>query len=348
MKVHVAMSGGVDSAVAAYLLKKQGHDVTGVYMKNWSDPLADVCPWKEDIKDFKKICQVLKIEHKIETFEKEYRKKVVDYLISGYKKGITPNPDMLCNSEIKFKVFLDLAKKQGADFIATGHYVIKKDYNKIPNLYISKDQVKDQSYFLSLLNQYQIRNSIFPIGEYKKSLVRKIAKKQHIPVYNKKDSQGICFIGKIKFSDFLRDFIPSKQGKIITTNGDFVGTHDGVYYYTLGQRHGLKIGGGTPYYVVKKNIKKNLLIVAKGSNELSLLSNKAQVTNFNWIDKRDKKTIKNCKVRIRYRQPLQNCRLKVLNNDIKITFNKKQRAVTPGQFAVLYKNTRLLGGGIIK
>lgn len=342
------MSGGVDSAVAAFLLKKKGYDVTGVYMKNWSDPLADHCPWKEDIKDFYKICKVLKIPPKIEIFENEYRKKIVDYLVKGYKQGITPNPDMLCNREIKFKLFLDKAKKDGADFIATGHYVIKKDYKKIPNLFTAKDNNKDQSYFLALLNQYQINNSLFPIGNYQKSEIRSIAKKAKIPVYNKKDSQGICFIGKVKFSDFIREFIPTKPGNIITTDGKVIGRHDGIYYYTIGQRHGLKIGGGIPYYIIKKDVKKNVLIVVKGNKEKSLTSKVAKVYAFNWIDKRDKNLIKICKARVRYRQPLQNCKIKFTNNNLNLMFNTEQRAVTPGQFAVLYKNSRMLGGGIIK
>lgn len=346
-KVYVAMSGGVDSAVAAYLLKKRGYHVTGVYMKNWSDPLADVCPWEKDIKDFYNTCKVLKIPSKIEIFEEEYRKKVVNYLVNGYKQGITPNPDMLCNREIKFKLFLRKAMSQGADMIATGHYVIKKDYKKIPNLYQSKDENKDQSYFLALLNQNQIKHSLFPIGNFTKDKVRKIAKQANLPVFDKKDSQGICFIGKVKFSDFIRDFIPNKLGDIITTDGNVIGKHDGVYYYTIGQRHGLNIGGGIPYFVVEKNIKKNVLIVAKGDKEKSLLSNQADIINFNWIDKRDIKEVKACKVRVRYRQPLQGCNIKVNHSDVIIKFNKQQKAVTPGQFAVLYKNKRILGGGVI-
>lgn len=347
-KIYVAMSGGVDSAVAAYLIKKKGYDVTGVYMKNWSDPLADHCPWQQDIKDFKRTCKILGVPQKIEIFENEYRDKVVDYLIEGYKKGITPNPDMLCNREIKFQVFLEKAIRDGADYIATGHYVIKKNYHGVPNLYISKDKEKDQSYFLSLLNQRQIQKSIFPIGDYTKTQIRQIAKKAGLPVYNKKDSQGICFIGKVKFSDFIRDFIPTKPGDIIDTDGKIIGRHDGVYYYTIGQRHGIKIGGGIPYFVIEKNIKKNQLIVAKGANEDSLLSKQADIKSFNWIDKRDIKKIKSCKSRIRYRQPLQSCKIVSKNSRLKLLFNKKQRAVTPGQFAVLYKSKRMLGGGIIQ
>ncbi|MBU0598491.1 tRNA 2-thiouridine(34) synthase MnmA, partial [Patescibacteria group bacterium] len=236
-KVFVAMSGGVDSSVAAYLLKKQGYQVTGVFMRNWSDPLSNYCPWKKDIKDFKQVCKVLKIPTRIEIFEEEYRKKVVHYLISGYKRGITPNPDMLCNSEIKFKVFLNKARGLGADYIATGHYVVNK-INKqgIYNLYISKDKNKDQSYFLALLNQKQLKCSLFPVGIYTKAQVRKIAEKAQLSVYNKKDSQGICFIGKIKFKDFIRQFIKGKQGLIMDSSKRVIGHHDGLAFYTIGQR----------------------------------------------------------------------------------------------------------------
>ncbi len=344
------MSGGVDSSVAAFLLKKQGYDVTGVFMKNWSDPLSDECIWKEDMKDFHDVCKVLKIPSKIEIFEDEYRDKIVNYLIRGYKKGITPNPDMLCNREIKFKLFLDKAKNSGADFIATGHYVKKVegiDNDRKPRLKIAKDKSKDQSYFLALLNDYQISNSLFPIGDYLKQEVRSIAKKQKIPVYNKKDSQGICFIGKVKFNDFIRKYISCVPGEVIDTNGKYVGQHDGLAFYTIGQRHGLKIGGGVPYYVSRKIKKSNTLIVARGDDDASLYSRIVYVKNLQLPGLKRIPSALRCKARIRYQQHLQDCLLKKRGNDYFAYFTKRQRAVTPGQFIVFYKRSFLLGGGEI-
>jgi tRNA-uridine 2-sulfurtransferase len=346
-KVFVAMSGGVDSSVAALLLKKQGYDVTGVYMKNWSDPLADVCPWQEDIKDFHAVCQKIGIPAKLEIFEEEYRQKVVQYLIRGYKRGLTPNPDMLCNREIKFKLFLQKARQMGADMIATGHYVIKKEKQGLFELHQAKDKNKDQSYFLSLLNQKQLKYSLFPIGPYTKPQVRAMAKKAGLPVYDKKDSQGICFIGKVKFKDFIRQFIKAKPGPIKNISGEIIGRHDGLAFYTIGQRHGLGIGGGTPYFVASKNKKTNSLVVSQGSSEKSLFSSQLTAKNFSWIAGYQAKLPLNCQARIRYRQPLQACRINNKTYDLRITFKKPQRAVTPGQFVVAYKGQAMLGGGVI-
>ena len=345
--VFVAMSGGVDSSVAAFLLQRQGFEVTGVYMKNWSDPLSAECPWQEDIKDFLSVCRKLGIKHKIEIFEDEYRRKVVNYLISGYKNGFTPNPDMLCNREIKFKLFLDKARKMGAEYIATGHYVIKKGKNGKFQLWQSKDSQKDQSYFLSLLNQHQLKYSLFPVGQYQKSDIRKIAKKARLTVHNKKDSQGICFIGKVKFRDFLQQFVKPKPGPVKNTEGKIVGKHPGLFFFTIGQRHGLNIGGGRPYFVVKKIKSTNTLLVAESQEDENLYSRSLKTGSFSWIAGMAPKLPLKFQARIRYRQPLQKCTVKKMKKQLYITFDKPQRAVTPGQFVVLYKGGQMLGGGEI-
>jgi len=341
------MSGGVDSSVAALLLHRQGFEVTGVYMKNWSDPLTDECPWKEDIKDFLTVCRQIGIKHKIEVFEEEYRQKVVNYLISGYENGITPNPDMLCNREIKFKLFQEKAKKLGADYIATGHYVIKKEKNGKYELWQSLDSQKDQSYFLSLLNQNQLKYSLFPVGRYRKYDIRRIAKKAKLPVHNKKDSQGICFIGKVKFNDFLKKFVKSTPGIVKNTKGQIIGKHQGLAFFTIGQRHGLGIGGGRPYYVVKKIKSSNTLVVTESQTDRNLFSRLLKTSRFSWIAGSSPKLPLKCRARIRYRQPLQTCAVINSKRQYTITFDKPQRAVTRGQFVVLYKGRQLLGGGEI-
>ena len=352
LKVFVAMSGGVDSSVAALLLKKEGYDVTGVFMKNWSDPLAKECLWKKDLIDFHKVCKILKISSRVEVFEAQYQKKVVQYLIDGYKKGITPNPDMLCNREIKFKVFLEKARALGADHIATGHYVRKKKITKknktIYRLFQAHDQNKDQSYFLALLNQRQLKYSLFPIGNYTKPEIRSIAKKARLPVHNKKDSQGICFIGKIKFKDFIREYIKSNPGNIKDTKGSIVGKHDGLMFYTIGQRHGLGIGGGKPYFVVDKNKKNNQLIVGIGKTDKNLYKEEADLMHMHWISGCAPTFPYSCDARIRYRQPLQKATIQKKVKVLIIHFKKRQRAVTPGQFAVLYKRGQMMGGAVLK
>lgn len=348
INVAVGLSGGVDSSVAAYLLKEQGYKVIGYYMKNWSTDIGKFkCPWKEDHEYALRTAHHLKIPIYTLNFEKEYKKGVVDYLFDGYKKGITPNPDIMCNKEIKFKLFLDKVTSIGADLIATGHYArIKKDKNNIYHLLKGKDSNKDQSYFLYTLNQKQLSKTIFPIGEYDKSKIRQIAKRAKLPTAEKPDSQGICFIGEVNIAEFLKTQIKPKKGDIITTDGKKIGTHDGVYYYTIGQRKGIGIGGGVPYFVVNKNIEKNQLIVARGSWSEELFYESCEVTNLSWIYKEAKLPLK-CRVKTRYRQIDQECELIKVKNNIKIIFKEKQRAITSGQSAVFYKKDECLGGGII-
>lgn len=340
------MSGGVDSSVAALLLLQQGYDVTGVFMKNWSDPLADECPWEQDAADFNRVARTLGIAHHIISFENEYRKKVVEYMIDGYRKAITPNPDMLCNREIKFKVFLAYARARGADYIATGHYVRRSECGHVASLYAALDTTKDQSYFLALLSQRQIRYALFPLGSLLKSEVRTIAKKNRLHVHDKKDSQGICFIGKVKFKDFIREFIPTKPGDITTEDGTLVGRHQGLSTYTIGQRHGIGIGGGVPYYVVEKNIATNRLVVTKKSQPLSLLKKELTLRQINWVTEKPVVPF-TCQARIRYRQPLQRAILSRRRGAWTLQFARRQRAITPGQIAALYHRGKLFGGGVI-
>lgn len=348
INVAIGLSGGVDSSVAAFLLKEQGYNVVAYYMKNWSTDIGKFkCPWKEDHEYALRTADHLKIPIYTLNFEKEYKEKVVDYLFDGYKKGITPNPDIMCNKEIKFKLFLDKVTRIGADFISTGHYArIKKDEKNIYHLLKGKDSNKDQSYFLYTLNQKQLSKIIFPIGEYNKSEIRQIAKRAKLPTAEKPDSQGICFIGEVNISEFLKTQIKPKKGDIITTDGKKIGTHDGVYYYTIGQRKGIGVGGGIPYFVVSKNIEKNQLIVARGSWSEELFYESCEVTDLSWTHKEAKLPLK-CNIKTRYRQIDQQCELIKHKNNIRAIFKEKQRAITSGQSAVFYKKDKCLGGGII-
>lgn len=348
LKIAVGLSGGVDSSVAAFLLQQEGYEVIGYYMKNWSSDIGKFkCPWKEDHEYALRVADHLKIPIYTLNFEKQYKEKVVDYLFDGYMRGITPNPDIMCNKEIKFKLFLEKALTIGADKIATGHYArIKKDKNNIYHLLKGKDRNKDQSYFLYTLNQNQLSKTIFPIGEYNKPEIRKIAKTAKLPTAEKPDSQGICFIGEVNIAEFLKTQIKPKKGDIITTDGKKIGTHDGVYYYTIGQRKGIGIGGGMPYFVVEKDIKNNKLIVARGSWSEELFQKECSVNDLVWVDKEPKIPMK-CSVKTRYRQENQECEIHKQKNNIKVVFKEKQRAITSGQSAVFYKKDECLGGGII-
>lgn len=336
-KVYVAMSGGVDSSVSAALLKEAGFDVVGVYMRQWSPKiLGQECIWKQDRQDAMKVCAKLGIPFLTWDFSKEYEKEVGKYMIDSYKKGITPNPDVMCNKIIKFGLFFDKAMKAGADFVATGHYAkISKG-----KLLKAKDQNKDQTYFLYDIDPKKLSKIIFPVGDYTKPEVRKMAKKFGLTNAGKKDSQGVCFIGPLNMKGFLKNYIRPKKGPIMENN-KIIGAHDGIYYYTIGQRHGLDIKNGKgPYFVVKKDIKKNIIYVGK---EKDLECKKAKIKNINWLAKPEKFPAL-VDVKIRYRTKLQKAEL---NKNGTMIFKKPARAITQGQSAVFYKGRQVIGGGII-
>lgn len=340
MRVFVGMSGGVDSSVTAALLKEQGYDVTGVYMKNWSQDLPGfTCPWKEDFQDAKRVAVQLGIDFKMYDFETEYRQKVVDYMVGEYKAGRTPNPDIVCNQEVKFKLFLEAALEAGADMIATGHYARITDGQLLKGL----DDNKDQSYFLYRVTEDALRKSLMPIGELSKPEVRKIATKLQLVTAEKKDSQGICFVGKVGIKEFLlHELGPQLGGPIIDQNGTTIGEHDGAIFYTIGQRHGLNVGGGLPYYVSRKDIKTNTVYVTTNLDDASLWSKEVKLEASHWIN-RAPKTGKDYRVRLRYHGPLVGCTIA----EDTLTLKNEQRGLAAGQSAVLYDGDHVLGGGII-
>jgi tRNA-specific 2-thiouridylase len=343
-KVYVGMSGGVDSSVTASLLKEQGYDVVGVYMKNWSQDLPGFqCPWKEDYQDAKRVAVQLGIDFKMYDFEKEYRQKVVDYMIDEYKAGRTPNPDIMCNQEVKFKLFLNTALEDGADMIATGHYARIKDGQLLTGV----DRNKDQSYFLYRVTQDALEHSLMPIGEYEKPAVRELAKKLGLATAEKKDSQGICFVGKVGIRDFLEQFVTTEPGDIIEQNGVKIGQHDGALFYTIGQRHGLDVGGGLPYYVVGKDMAKNEVYVTTDLQDERLWRKALQLTDLHWING-EPDLSKTYQVRTRYRAPLVNIEsIQKTDNGVSVVLSEEVRAITPGQSAVIYDGDHCLGGGIV-
>ena len=350
MRVVVGMSGGVDSAVSALLLKQQGYDVTGVFMKNWDETNENgVCPAEKDWRDVQGVCDKIGIPYYAVNFTKEYEERVFSLFLSEYKKGRTPNPDVLCNREIKFKAFFDYALMLGADKIATGHFV---NTDSGGHLLRGLDQNKDQSYFLYMVKSDKLKQTLFPVGGLTKLEVRKIAEENNLPVSHKKDSTGICFIGERNFKNFLSEFLPAQKGNMVSTSGEPLGTHDGLMYYTLGQRKGLGIGGhgdGRPWFVVDKDLKNNRLIVAQGDDHELLYSNSATIEDVTWVKEspaEDGQPVK-LMAKFRYRQPDQPVTLIVNGTEGKVLFDKPQRAITPGQSTVFYDGNICLGGGII-
>ncbi len=340
-RVLVGMSGGVDSSVSAALLLEQGYEVIGGFMKNWSD-----CDWREDRRDAMRVAAKLGVEFYTFDFEKQYRDQVVEYMYREYQAGRTPNPDVMCNKCVKFDLFLKEADRLKCDYIATGHYT-RTDGERI---YAGKDPNKDQSYFLWAIDPAVLPRVLFPIGDMLKPEVRAKAEELGLSTAKKKDSQGICFIGEVDLVQFLKERIKPDPGKIVDTEGRELGQHEGLAYYTIGQRHGLDVGGGTPYYVVEKRQDTKELVVSSNYHP-ELYKSKLEVADLNWFnDRLTPVSPQKCKARIRYRQPLQDCMIS--RNDkrklVTVKFTEPQRAVTSGQSIVFYQNEEMLGGGIIK
>ena len=382
--VVVGLSGGVDSSVAAYILKNKGYNVIGLFMRNWNDEsviIDEECPWIEDSNDALQVAEILEIPYQVVDFSKEYKERIVDYMFKEYQNGRTPNPDILCNREIKFDLFLKKAIELGADFVATGHYCRKEeitiDGNKIQRLLAGKDATKDQSYFLCQVNQYQLSKSLFPIGDMQKSEVRKLAKEIGLNTAEKKDSQGLCFIGKVKLPTFLQQFLKPKTGKVVEINagnsmylkenisnkfegfsysssiGKVVGDHNGAHYYTIGQRKGLNIGGfPLPLFIIGTNVKENIIYVGQGEDHPGLYRDGLTVSkgNIHWVREDLKIDFDNptdYNSRIRYRQKLTPCTITINEFGLKVSFQESQRGITPGQFISWYKNDELIGSGVI-
>ena len=349
--VIVGMSGGVDSSVTAYLLKKQGYNVIGLFMKNWEEKDENGhCTSEQDWQDVIKVCNHIGIPYYNVNFSAQYLDRVFDEFLQDYKAGFTPNPDVLCNREIKFGPFLEYALKLGADYIATGHYARVREEDGVFKLLKGLDQNKDQSYFLNQLNQNQLSKVLFPIGEMQKSEVRQIARQANIPTSEKKDSTGICFIGERKFRQFLNNYLPAKEGDIMTLDGRCVGKHMGVMFYTLGQRRGLDIGGradgnGERWFVVDKDIKNNILYVHQGEDS-HLYTDYLITGSVNWIAKAPQQTFK-CQAKFRYRQADQGVTVEMLPDGVRVIFDTPQRAITPGQYVVFYDGDECLGGAKI-
>lgn len=358
-RVIVGMSGGVDSSVAAYLLIEQGYEVEGLFMKNWEeDDGTEYCTALTDLADAQQVADTLGIKLHTANFAAEYWDRVFEHFIAEYSAGRTPNPDILCNKEVKFRAFLDYAITLGADFIATGHYAQRGAPESVGDsqcapLLKGKDNNKDQSYFLHAVNGRQIARTLFPLGDMEKPAVRDIAEKQGFTNHDKKDSTGICFIGERRFKDFLEQYIPAKPGDIVTEAGDCIGQHQGLMFYTIGQRQGLGIGGladhdESPWYVLSKDLDTNQLLVGQGTHHPKLYTDTLSTEAIHWVTEAPVLPLR-CKAKTRYRQPDQDCVVKTGNHGgVDVMFDQPQRAVTPGQSVVFYLGDECLGGGVIE
>ncbi|MBR2864588.1 tRNA 2-thiouridine(34) synthase MnmA [Candidatus Saccharibacteria bacterium] len=359
--VFLGMSGGVDSSLSAVLLKEQGYNVVGVYMKNWSRDLPGMkCPWAEDLADAKRVAVKLGIDFRVFDFETEYKQKVVDYMLAEFKKGNTPNPDIMCNQEIKFKLFYDVAMEQGADLIATGHYarVGRESEREItlssrPTLLMAKDANKDQTYFLYRISEEALNRTLFPVGDMLKTEVKKLAAEKGLDNAYKKESMGVCFVGEVGMKDFLKEYIDIQPGEIIDVEtGKVLGMHEGAIFYTVGQRHGLNVGGGLPYYVVKKDIEKNLVYVSANLNHQELWTKKLELKDVILRDLMVMQGEQNTEiqVRLRHRAPLIPAQLEIEHNknNAIVSFEKPIKTPASGQSVVFYDSEVCLGGGIIR
>jgi tRNA-specific 2-thiouridylase len=354
-RVIVGMSGGVDSSVSALLLKQQGYQVEGLFMKNWDeDDGTEYCTAIADLTDAQAVCDKLDIKLHQANFAAEYWDRVFEHFLVEYRAGRTPNPDILCNKEVKFKAFLDYALTLGADYIATGHYVRKQHDAQHAYLLKGLDNNKDQSYFLYAVGESKIAKTLFPVGELEKPVVRKLAEEHDLITHDKKDSTGICFIGERKFSEFLKQYLPAQPGNIETDSGDIIGQHQGLMYHTIGQRQGLGIGGlknydESPWYVAQKDLERNVLVVVQGAQHSLLFSSQLVAGQLDWINGPPQTFPIECHAKVRYRQPDQACTVTQQEDGrLNVAFKQPQRAVTPGQSLVLYLGERCLGGAIIE